>query len=440
MRLYRIERGHTKTWRIDLEGKKVTSISGGDYEKQTKKTKTYGSPAKAKQAHDELVAEQREDGWRALGELAPPSIPIVRDPGLEAELRKDHADPAPYLVYADWLQGQGSPLGEMLVLAQRKKAKQAAAIATKIGLPSADMAKVGWRFGLWQWLHLDNQVDNMAADFDAVAFAKGLFSSPLCAALEELRIGMLRWEGCDDPDVIVEAGKHAWAKDLVRLRVGDVDKDIDMAHHGIGQVGKAITKAFPNLTSLWLRSGESYEGPETLGFAGLDLPRLTELTIETCAMSRKRMKSLIAAKLPALEKLVLWFGERERELATATVADIAPLWSGPQFPRVRHLGLCNTELVTDIVRILPTSKLAPQLESLDLSRGTLGDDDAAELAESAASYKKLTTLNVSRSWLSTASIRALKSAFKGKKIIADDQQEPLDPEEYGRERYVSVSE
>ena len=437
MRLYRVERGATKTWRIDLAGKKVTSILGGDYEAQTKSTKSYGSPAKAKSAHDALVAEQREAGWRALGELPAPSIAIARNKELEADIRKDHADPAPYLVYADWLQGQGSPLGDMLVFAQHKKQKQATAIATEAGLPPGDMAKVGWRFGLWQWLHLDNQVDSNVS-FDAVAFAKGLFSSPLCAALEELRIGMLEWETQHDPDVIAEAGKQPWAKDLVRLRVGDIDDDIDMAHHAIGSIGKDITKAFPNLTSLWMKSGASYEGEGTLGFAGLDLPKLTELTIETCAMSRKRMKSILAAKLPNLEKLVLWFGDPQRE-ATAKVADIAPLWSGPLFPKVRHLGLCNTELVTDIIRILPTSKLAPQLESLDLSRGTMSDEDAAELVGSAASFKKLTTLDVSHSWLSAAAVRSLKAAFKGAKVLAKDQQTPYDEDE-GRQRYVSVSE
>ena len=51
MRLYRTERGKTKTWGVTIEGKKVTSVSGGAYEKQAKTTRTYGTPAKAKQAH-----------------------------------------------------------------------------------------------------------------------------------------------------------------------------------------------------------------------------------------------------------------------------------------------------------------------------------------------------------------------------------------------------
>ena len=115
------------------------------------------------------------------------------------------------------------------------------------------------------------------------------------------------------------------------------------------------------------------------------------------------------------------------------------LWNGPLFPKVRHLGLCNCELVADIIRILPTSKLAPQLETLDLSRGTIGDEDAAELAESAGSYKKLKSLDVSLNWMSAASVRVLKAAFKGTQVSAADQQEPYDEDE-GRTRYVSVGE
>ena len=41
-----------------------------------------------------------------------------RNSELEAAIRVDRDDPGPYQVYADWLQLQGSPLGELLILAQ----------------------------------------------------------------------------------------------------------------------------------------------------------------------------------------------------------------------------------------------------------------------------------------------------------------------------------
>jgi uncharacterized protein (TIGR02996 family) len=432
--LFKRDSKQTTVWRVERTGKTVTTTIGAAYGNQKQTKKRFSSPAAA-------IADKRQAGFRALGEIDPPSIPISRDVALESEIRKHRDDPAPYMVYADWLQGQGCAFGELLAYAQRKKPKQERAIAAKIGVPPADMATVGWRFGMWQWLKLDNTVDSMPEkdEFDPIAFARALFTSPFCAALEELRIGMLRWDYQDQADVVAEAGKQAWAQDLVRLRVGDVGEDIDMNHHAIGEIAKPISKAFPNLESLWLHSGsQDWSGPRTFEIAGLELPKLRELTIETCAMSRKRMKALAAAKLPALEHLELWFGSKDGD-GNATIADVAPVWTGA-FPEVRHLGLRNTELVLDIVRLLPDSKLAKQLVTLDLSKGTFGDAEAEELAAGAAKFSALTSLVVDDSWLTAAGIRTLKKAFPKAKLSAKDQQELLDPEEYGSDRYVSVSE
>ncbi|MEO8701996.1 MAG: TIGR02996 domain-containing protein [Kofleriaceae bacterium] len=442
LRLYATIKGKkdtVETHQLDLElaGTKVAMQVGPPYGKRTAKTFSFTTPEKAKAKLDALLAEYRATGFRALGEIDPPAIPVARDEALEAAIREDRDDPAPYLVYADWLQAKGSPIGEMLVFAQRKKPKQALAIARKLGLPSPDMATFGWRHGLWQWLRLDNDIDSMAPAWDPTPFVQSLFSSPLCAALEELRIGMMRWDHNDQPAAIALAGKYGWARDLRALRVGDVDRNIDMDHHSIGDVGKAISKAFPNLVTLKLHSGsQSWRGgPETFGVAGLDLPHLTDLVVETCAMNTKRMKSLASAKLPELAKLELWFGAKDRD-GTARVADVAPIFARV-FPKLTHLGLRNSELVTDFVRLLPGSKLAKQLVSLDLSMGTMSDDDARELAEGGKHFPALTSLNVGDSYVGKPGLAALKQAFPRVKIESSTSKEVDD--DYPS-RYVSVHE
>jgi len=438
-KLYRTKGKKHETYQITLEGKKLEVVTGASYVESKPRKQTLATPAKAKAKYDKLLADKRADGFRALDELDPPTVTIVRDEGLEAAIRENRDDPAPYLVYADWLQGQGSPVGEMLVYAQRKKPKQAAAIAKKIGIPPETMAKVTWRFGLWQSLKLDNQLDHSDDSFDPARLARSLFGSPLCAALEDLRIGMLRWDWEDQPGVITEAGRHGWAKDLKRLWIGDVDDDIDMDHHTIGDVGKLVTKVFPNLVSLHLHSGsQSWRGTkETFGIAGFELPKLEQLVIETCAMTGKRAKAIAAAKLPNLERLELWFGARDRE-GTARIADVAPVFDGKQFPKVRHLGLRNTDLVTDIVRLLPAAKLARRLESLDLSMSVMSDEDAAELAAEAAKFPALESLDVSDNYVTTAGTRVLKAAFKGVKVTNRETKAIYEDDEDGR--YVSVHE
>jgi uncharacterized protein (TIGR02996 family) len=439
IKLHLIQKQGTQVWEAELAGKQVTTRSGSLHSMMKAKTFKLGTPEKARAKYDELVAAQRKLRYRTLGEIDAPAVPIARDEALEAAIREDRDDPAPYLVYADWLQSQGSPVGEMLVLASRNKRKEAAAIAKKIGLPDEQVAQVGWRHGLWEWLYINNDVDPSDSSWDPVPTARALFGSPLAAALEHLRIGMMRWDYQDDPDVIREAGKHGWAKDLLRLTVGEVDRNIDMAHHAIGEVGRATTQAFPKLVELKLRSGQqSWRGrKETFGFGGLDLPDLKELVIETCAMTRPRMKMLTGAKLPKLEKLEVWFGDKMHESITP-IAECTPIWEGKLFPKLEHLGLCNSELTTDFVRLVPPSKIAGQLVTLDLSRGVLDDNDAKELLAEAKRFPKLKRLNLDRSYVSAALLKQLKAAFKGVEVTAQNQKErdPDDPDW----RYVSVGE
>lgn len=428
-----------------LDRKSVITTISEPFSTGKDKKVTLANPEKAKAKYDQLVAAKRAEGYRELGEMDPPKVAIARNEELEAALRENRDDAGPYLVYADWLQGQGSPVGEMLVFAQRKKQKEALAIANKIGLPGPDVATFGWKLGLWQWLRLDNGVDWSDATWDPIPFVRNLFSSPLCMALEELKIAMLRWDFTDQPAVIKEAANHGWAKDLQRLTVGDVDRGIDMDHHQIGDVAKVISKSFPNLTYLKLHSGsQEWRGKgESFGVAGLDLPKLKELVVETCAMTGKRAKAIATANFPALERLELWFGARDRS-ATARIADVFPIFDSKRFPKLKHLGLRNSELVTDIVRLLPGSTLARQLESLDLSMSIMSDADAAELAAEAAKFPALKTLDVGDSYVYAEGFSALKKAFKGVKVLNKDPKEDYDDGDDNEDgeptRYVSVHE
>src|SRR5262249_11103526 len=151
-----------------------------------------------------------------------------------------------YAVYADWLLGQGNLLGEWIVLQQQDKLtparkKRAAQIEMLLGLPGAKLATFEWRWGFWKWLRFQNDGNWMSSDFDAVAAAKALFSHPACAVLEELRLGIMRWDDNfgDIPKVIAEAGRHAWARDLRALFLGDTGDHVDMAHQVVGHVGPA---------------------------------------------------------------------------------------------------------------------------------------------------------------------------------------------------------
>lgn len=367
------------------------------------------------------------------------------NPVLESAIRQDRGDPAPYLVYADWLQAAGHPLGELIVLQHAldvapDPAKQARAdeIIKGLELPDVKLATVGWRRGLWSWLRLENQEDWMDEAFDPIVLTRGLFSSPACAVLEELRIGILRWDhnAFDVPAVLAEAAAYPWAAGLTRLHLGDVANDVDMAHHVVGDVGGVISQAFPGLVSLKLHSGaQEWRGDgETFSVAGLELRSLVELVVETCSLSSERAQAIAAARTPNLERLELWFGS-ENEGANAGVADLRALLDGHAFPKLRHLGLRNAEPADAIAAALPGTRIARQLESLDLSMGTLTDEAAIELAAHGSAFPELRQLTVDDNFLTETALVALRAGLPRTSVISDDQKVAD-----GDYRYVTVGE
>ncbi len=431
MRLELIGGTSRKFWEIETTARTITvhwgRIGTRGRRRSRRSHPRRKRPPRTKSSSPEKLAKGYRD---PAAKSAPVATAAPRNAALEAAIRADRDDPAPVAVYADWLQGQGSAVGELIALAHGKqdarKRKRANAIVKALDLPGDKLATYGWRSGLWQWLRLENSLDWMDDKFDALALARALFAQPLCAALDELRIGILRWDHNheDVPAVLAEAGAHAWAGELRRLRLGDVTENIDMAHHVIGVVGPVISKTFPRLTSLVLHSGvQDWRGAklETFGIGRLDLPALTELTIETCALSKRRLADVLAAKLPRLARLELWFGSADQG-ANCKIKDLAPLLGGKLFPKLTALGLRNCELADAIATALPASAIAARLESLDLSMGCLSDAGAQALADGASAFERLATLNIDDNFLSAAGIRQVKAAFKGKTVIAKDRE------------------
>lgn len=373
-----------------------------------------------------------------------------REPALEAAVRADRTDPAAYDVYADWLEAHGNALGELIglqrALATKKdpaKTKRAAALVRAHKLPIPKLMSVVWKWGFWDGLRLENNEDWMDDNFDALELAKFAFSHTACSALRELRIGILRWEhnATDVPVVLAEAKRHAWAGDLESLVLGDVGRDIDMAHHVVGRVGAAISAAFPKLRHLKIHSSEqTWDGDKkTFGLAGLDLPLLEKLVIETISFSKQRAKELLAANLPKLTELELWIGTPDYE-GDAKLSSLVPLLAGTAFPNLTKLGICNAEFEGKLAREIHESPLARQLTELNLSKGTIEDADALLLASNARFFPKLGVLDVSDNYLTRDGINALKQGFKHVELrIKNQRADELDEDDDG-DRYVAVSE
>ena len=365
------------------------------------------------------------------------TAPMPRNPDLEAGIRDEG-----YTVYADWLLAQGSLVGEWIALAaalekeaDARKKTRLDELATELALPADHLATWGTRHGFWTWLRLHMHLED---EYEVRPLVSRIFATPLCAALDELRVGILRWNANyeDVPKVLEEAANHAWAQRLSRLFLGDAGKDIDMAHHVIGEVGVPITNAFPALTWLKLHSGsqEWRDKGETFSFAGLALSKLETLIIETCAMTKKRLQALWDAQLPELTTLELWFGSRDYD-SDVEADDLGPLFGA--FSKLVHLGIRNQSFTNELLDQLVASELARRLVTLDLSMSTIDDDIAAELATMASYLPSLETLDVRDNFITPAGASRLEDAFDCEVRIG--QQDKLTYAEAG-DRFVSVHE
>ncbi len=372
--------------------------------------------------------------------------PLPHDPDLEDALRGAPDDPHAASVYADWLQTRGTKLGEWIALAaaleQRKDAKKQKRLdelATAIGLPPPALATWETRHGFWKTLRLHNEVDWMSPHFDATAFASRVFAAPPCAALEELRIGILRWDfnNRDVPGVVGLAGAQPWGPTLRRLFLGDCGRNIDMAHHMVGDVGKAISE-LPGLRWLKVHSGAWGSSLDSFGLNGLSLPRLETLIVETCAMTKLRLASLLAAQLPALTTFELWFGSPDYD-SDAEARHLAKLLDGKVLATVVHLGLKNHEFGSELIDRLASSAIARRLVTLDLSMSTLDDADAERLAASADRFSALRTLDVDDNYLTADGLARLRAAFRAE-VVSRGQPKLRYVEDDEDRRYASVHE
>ncbi|MEN8221354.1 MAG: STM4015 family protein [Pseudomonadota bacterium] len=187
-----------------------------------------------------------------------------------------------------------------------------------------------------------------------------------------------------------------------------------------------LLKAFPLLEQLRVR------GSNDLQFSQLRLYSLKTLIIETGGLPCSVIESVINAKLPALEHLELWLGTDEYGF-DGDLNTIKPLLEMGAFPKLRYLGLRDSEIADDIAIEIAKSPLPKQLEILDLSMGTLTDNGAQALLNSEY-IKSLKKLDLDFHFMSTTMMEKLENL--GIDVDVSDQQE----EDEDGDRYVAVSE
>jgi uncharacterized protein (TIGR02996 family) len=356
------------------------------------------------------------------------------NPDLEAQLRDAPDDDALAQVYADWLIERGDPRGELAMAQLRGDAAREREILDANGGwlagVSPEVAKIEWRSGRFRKIRVMNYEDWMSADFDTALVAERLLSQPAANCLEELAVGVLRWEymAQDLHTLLADAAGRPLAPGLRALRLGDCDDiDIDNAHHEIGDLPDLSVFERLEVLTVW---GYEIGVPD-----GLVLPHLRHLALQTCALDTETLGSVLAADVPALRQLELWFGAEDYG-GNCGVDDLAPLLDARVHPQVDDLGLKNAEFTNELAKALLGSRILPRLRRLDLSMGTLDDAGADALLAAPDRWRHLETLDLTESFVSEGRLAAL--AEIGPKVVgAGDQKDTDDDDGF---RYVSVAE
>ena len=123
----RLERGDGDArvfWEITRERAVVTTRFGRHLSAGRKIVKEHETPAAATRAYEKAVEAKRREGYAAphvraeVGSASRKGV-SARNPELEALIDEAPGDAERYLVYADWLQQQFDPRGELSVIQHR---------------------------------------------------------------------------------------------------------------------------------------------------------------------------------------------------------------------------------------------------------------------------------------------------------------------------------
>jgi hypothetical protein len=289
--------------------------------------------------------------------------------------------------------------------------------------------EVEWQFGFIKSARLAR--GDFDSDFDVAQAAKQLLALPSGRFLRELTIGMADFEENSYHDVI-NALAEVGCPTLEKLFIGDFQypDDTEISWTQLGSI-EPLYKACPNLRSLHLCGGSLELGK------AVNLPELRELTVETGGLPLGAVKTLAKSHWPNLERLEVWFGA-ENYGAGGGVEDIQPLLDGKNLPKLKHLGLCNAEFTNELCQVLHQAKILKQLETLDLSKGTMTDEGAAALAANAAAYKHLKHLDVTRNMLAgNGEVHVAKLCGS---VALGNQRQGYGDEDDDDYRYVAVGE
>ncbi len=420
----RFEGGKDRFWEIRRDGATVRTRTGKiGTDGKASALKKLASVEKAEAELEKRIAEQLAKGFSEVTRVAAPE---PANPDLERQIVEDPTDPGRCLVYADWLQNQGHPRGELGVIQSSRASRpddaglaraeqklfedhpelapprvmEAVRKQRKPG-QADDLPAVTWENGFIAAARIARSTERSAYTVrDLVA---ELLAHPAARFLRELRIGGLGPDEHDYEEVIDELRRGCPSTLRVLSLVDLPPGSAELVFADLADVTPLLA-ATPLLEELRLAGNR-------VKLRALELPKLRRLAVATSDPAV--LLAISKASLPALEALELSSGDAAMP-ANALAKVLGASWN------LRRLAITRTANTDELVPWIVKSSLLPGLASLDLSGGKLSDTGAGLLVLAKPKLAHLAELDLSANTLTPNGTRQLASVCASVKL--DDQR------------------
>lgn len=403
-------------WEIEQEAASVTIREGALASPGEWSTKTYKTEHKAERAVSRAVRTREKRGFELVE--GPSGIARCHDLELERAMLERPDDPEPYLVYADYLQEFGDPRGELITVQFQRDAepdrKRFAGAERRLLVdqrdyflgqvfPYLDRLELDWRWGFIHRASYGSErfFDDVGSDTARYVLQK-LHTHPSARLLRALDIRAVGWLEGD-----AEWSFDVWGeRPLNLIGFDEVAEAFQVPMPALQQlsigrpravhssrfraefppVSHALPALFPLLPNL--RTLQLYGRHFVL--EDLDLPELRDLTLGCVALEGDAIDSLVSHVRESLESLEIWLGRAAPQRIPANELD--PILDGRAFPNLKHLAIRNTPNTDAICARMARAPVVSQLETLDLSMGTLTDDGVQHLLDARDRFAHLERL------------------------------------------------
>ena len=175
-----------------------------------------------------------------------------------------------------------------------------------------------------------------------------------------------------------------------------------------------------------------------LRFKDMKSKTLKKLEIISGGTGKSALSDIVKAELPLLEHLEIYMGVDDYGF-DGSIQDIIPFTKKENFPKLKYLGLKNSDIEDEICEAVLEGDILAQLEELDLSYGTLGDKGVELLLANIDKISHLKELNIYYNYASKELLKKLQEEMDklSIKLYCDQSDVDLDEEDDYRYPYIT---